>query len=115
MLLLRVLNVVSRTRSVLAIGRAAMSALADTSLSDDEKERISQSSSVRLFGHLIWITSAVVVAFGAPLAVIWLIDLTGVRLFDDVLSALASWPFLVGATVLFFLVILIGKRRPREL
>lgn len=114
MALLKVLNVVSRVQDVMTISRTSIGALSNKALDDDEKERIARSSSVKLFGHFIWISAVIVVAFGAPLVAVWLFDLSGTPLLGPVLDTLASWPFIIAAVVLGAAVILIGRRNRGE-
>ncbi len=111
MALLRVLGVISCFQSVIAISRTAMSAILDGSLSDDEKEGVARTSSIRLFALFLKISAVIVIALGAPLAGIWILDAFGLQLLSGVLSALASWPFVVGAVVVGAVVFLVGRSK----
>ena len=103
-ILLHVLGLVQKTKQVVAIGQAASSALRDTLLSDAEKERLMQQSSIRLFRLLAVLILRTIVALAAPLALIWLMQFAGILSVKGVLQMLARWDFIIAATILGILV-----------
>ena len=103
-ILLHVLGLVQTTKQVVAISQAASSTLRNTLLSDAEKERLMQQSSIQLFRLLAVLILRTAVALVAPLAVIWLLQLAGILTVEGVLRMLARWDFIIAASILGILV-----------
>ena len=95
-ILLHVLGLVQTTKQVVAISQAASSTLRNTLLSDAEKERLMQQSSIQLFRLLAVLILRTAVALVAPLA--------GILTVEGVLRMLARWDFIIAASILGILV-----------
>lgn len=91
--------------------RASVATMSDSSLSDRQKERALQKSSIALFGQFLKITLGLAAALVLPLAAVWLIGFTSLWSFDGAIAASLSWPFLLAGLVLFVCVFWVGRRR----
>lgn len=98
--LLHLLGLVQRTREVLTIGREASNTLRDTTISDSEKERRMQQSSLRMFRLLALLIIGTAVALTAPLALLWTMQFAGLLSVENVLQMFVRWDFIVGASIL---------------
>ena len=109
--LLKLLGLVERSRRVVATSRAAMSALSDETLDDDQKEAAMQSHAKRLGLDFLLLTAGLAVALLAPAGVIFLLDRAGVLSFDAVISATFSLELIFGGTLLMIIVFWMDGRR----
>lgn len=98
--LLHVLGIVARTKTVVAIGRQATATMRDTSLSDRAKEEQMQRSSLQLFRLLALLVFGTLMAIAAPLGLVWLAGLAGLLSLDAVLEIFLRWDFILGSTIL---------------
>ena len=98
--LLEVLGVVDRAREVVATSQTAMSALRNPDLSDDEKERTMQQSSVTMFKLLFFLVVGTAAAILIPLAVVWVAEQAGLVTVGAVLDLFLRWDFLIGSSLL---------------
>ncbi len=99
-ILLNVVRLVPKTREVISIGQQALATLRDTTLSDDEKERRMQQSSLRLIALLFVLTAGTLVALLVPIALIWLSEFAGLFTVDGVLGMFLRWDFILGGSIL---------------
>jgi hypothetical protein len=97
--LLLALKAPARIQQVLVVSHESMAHVRNKDLSDDEKEKLMQQSSLRMFGLFFVIMAIFAVAFLAPTAVLWGLDKAGVLSLQAVLDFAISIPFLVGTTV----------------
>jgi hypothetical protein len=84
------------------VSRVAMQVLHDlrnAALDDDAKEALMRRHTLVLGWLFLRILGSAALALGVPLALLWLADRAGVVSLTAVLAVLASWQFLVGATV----------------
>ena len=104
------LNLVERARKAIALSRAAGDIARNDALSDIEKEQQTQQAGVDLIKQFFSLFVASMVAFGAPLPLMWGISLTGLIDFDHVIAILSSWQLLVLLVVVFTLYWKVSKR-----
>lgn len=90
----------SHLKRVLVISQEAAAVLRNPAASDDEKEKMAQRSSVKMFGMFFLILLSFAGALLAPVAVIWLLSLTHLVSFQAVMAMTMSVTFLVTCTVL---------------
>jgi hypothetical protein len=109
--LLQLLGVVGEARRAIAASRDAMNTLNNASISDDEKERAAQAASLRLFGHFLQIALRSAAALAAPTLALYAADRAGLISFNDVMTAMMSWPFIVSTCVVAMLVLAFMRRR----
>lgn len=69
-----------------------------------------QQHALALGGSFLQIAGGAVVALAVPTAVLWMLDRADVLSLSATLATLASWRFLVGATVVFAGVHMIRRR-----
>jgi hypothetical protein len=98
--LLHVFGLVDRASEVLSIGRRAAATLRDPTLSDADKERQMQQSSLKLFRLLAVLVIGSAAALLTPLALIWLADFVGLLSFGSVLDMFLRWDFIIGGTII---------------
>ena len=98
-LVLERLDLPERARETASRARESLDVLRDPELDDREKESALQEQSVRLFGLLGILLGGSLLALGAPLLVVWLLELVGVSSLDAVLGVLESPSFLLGTVV----------------
>ncbi len=94
-----------------AISRAqgAASVLADSSKTNDEKERAARDTSVVLFGSFFMITALTVVALVPSIVWLALAVVAGLTSTAGLLTALLSWPAIVAALLFFVIDYLIRR------
>jgi TRAP-type C4-dicarboxylate transport system permease large subunit len=81
----------------LATVRSAIRAMADRTLSDDEKERFFRRASLRLFADFFRISLSGVFALTVPAVILWAGIVAGLFSPEDVARTALSWPFLLGS------------------
>lgn len=91
--------------------RITLSVISDPSLGDDEKELRLRKESGHLFGLFAKIVLEAVAALGAPVAVLWGLDLGGVGSAPETLGVLMRIDFLAAVTVFGFLAYYWASRR----
>jgi hypothetical protein len=97
-----------------AVSRGAMQVLHDlrnAALDDDAKEALMRRHTLALGRLFLRILGSAGLALGIPLALLWLADRAGVLSLSAVLAVLASWQFLVGATVVIGSALLFIRRK----
>ncbi|WP_127902280.1 hypothetical protein [Solirhodobacter olei] len=82
----------------LATAWSAIGAMADRTLSDDEKEQFLRRASLRLFADFFRISLSGVLALAVPAAIIWAGIAAGLFSPEDVAKTALSWPFLLGSS-----------------
>lgn len=92
-------DLVGRTKQAIAISREALETIGDSGMTDLQKERFLQSSSLRLFKLLGQLVVGSVCALFIPLGVVWAGQLGGLVALDAVIEILFRWDFIVGASV----------------
>lgn len=99
-ILVHVVGLVNTTKEVFAVGRQASSTLRDSTLTDDDKERLTQQSSLKLFRLLAVLVVGIVISLSLPLAIIWLLQLANLFSLAGVMDMLLRWDFIIGVTFL---------------
>lgn len=97
--LAHLMDLVPKSVSVLGHSRSAVAVMRDSNLNDDEKESALQASALALVRLLMQLLAGSAVAALVPIGLIWLLDMLGLMSFEAVLDTLASWRFLLAATV----------------
>jgi hypothetical protein len=97
--LIYVFGLVQTAKRALAIGRCAAQTLANNELSDAEKEKIMQSSSLSLFGLLGMLLLSTSGALLIPIGFIWFAQMASLVTLDGVIGWLSRWDFVAGASV----------------
>ena len=105
------LGVISRSREAISIAQSAGKILRDNKIEDGDKEKILQRSSLRLFGLLGMLLFGSAIALLAPFGLLWVIEMAGYPIIDETLIMLQRWEFLVGATVVGFIVFYYMRQR----
>ncbi len=108
---LKVLKLVEKSTRVVNISKQAVAELRDTELSEDAKEAAMQSHAVQLLGLFVLITIGGIAAIFLPLAIVWGLDRLQLVSLDGVLEVAFSWPFIIAATVLIVLAMVIKRKR----
>jgi hypothetical protein len=109
--MLKLLGLVERSRRVVATSKAAMAALSDKELDDDQKEAAMQTHAKSLGLDFVLLTARLAIALLAPAGVILLLDRAGVLSFDAVISAVFSLELILGGTLLTVIVFWVDGRR----
>ena len=106
-------KVIATSRQALATSQRVVGTLRDPTMTDLQKEKAMQASSLELFKCFALILLGCALALAVPFAIIWLLDLAGLVSLDAVLALTLSIPFLLATTVIAIVVIfLIRKRTP---
>jgi hypothetical protein len=92
-------GLVDRTKQAIAISRKAMETMGNSQMTDLEKERFLQSSSLRLFKLLGQLVIGSIGALIIPFGVVWAAQLGGLVTLDAVTAILLRWDFIVAASV----------------
>jgi len=103
-------GIVPAAAKALEVSRAAAKAIRDSTLSEEEKERTLQKSSLVLLRSFLSITARGAAALGVSLVPMLAFDLTGLAGFWVVADFAATWEVIIVASVLITLVYLVGKR-----
>ncbi len=93
-------GLVARAKAVVTLTSQTMAVISDTTLNDEEKERMVQGAALRLFGQFILITLTAIVVLTMPGVVMAVGDLIGLASFAAVSEFLLSWEVIIGATLL---------------
>jgi hypothetical protein len=97
--LCKVLGVVSRSRTAIALAQESFGVISDRGLADEQKEQLLQKNALRLFKLFAILLLAGAAAFSIPLALLWGADRLGALSWDEVLTTTLSWPFLTGTLI----------------
>ena len=111
--LLDVLKVVDQARSAISISRRSMETMRNSALDDDTKERELQKGALGMFRLMITMLISFSIALVAPMAVIWVLDRSGLMSLHGVSTMLVRWDFMLGATVLGVALFVVLNRRGR--
>lgn len=103
-------GLVSKSREVFEVSRTAAKILGDRSMGGEDKEKLLQNHSLRLFALLGTLLAGSAMSLLVPFGILWLIDLAGYPLLDQTVSMLQRGEFLVGATVAGFAVFYVLRR-----
>lgn len=109
--LIKILGVAARPFEVAATSRQALRVMSDPTLHDDAKEAAMRQHAKTLARLFVLISGGSLVALGAPLGVVWVLDGIGLLSLNAVFDALLSWPLLAGGIMLF--VVKVGYDRVR--
>jgi len=109
--ILKVAKLVEKSTRVVSISKQAVAELRDAELSEDTKEAAMQSHAVQLLGLFVWITIGGIAAVFLPVLLIWCLDQLQLVSLDAVLEVALSWTFIIAATVLVVLALVINRKR----
>lgn len=96
-------GIISVATKAVEVSRAAVRIIRDPDLSDEDKERKLQRSSLTLLGSFLSITVRGAAAVGASLLPMLALDAAGLASFWDVADFLATWEAIIGITVVLTL------------
>jgi len=99
------------SQEAISHARDAVLIVQDTSLSDRQKEKLTQQSALKLFKSFVLITVGGSASVFLPVIVIWLISYVGLMSFEQVLENTLSVPFLVGSSVMGCLLVWITHKK----
>jgi len=109
-LLLKVFKVIQFSQQVLVTVQLARTIITNPDLDDLAKERAIQAESIKLFRYFFILLIGGATAFLLPTAALWLVGLTGLVSFEDVITTMASWPFILVFSLLSLLCIWLYRR-----
>ena len=95
------LRILPTTRRAAAEAARALRVMRAETSDERAKEREVQRAALKLFGLFLSTGARTAIALAASLLSILLLDATGLVAAPDVYAALASWPAIVGAIVVF--------------
>lgn len=111
LILARILDIPARAAEVVARGRRALAELKDPGLSDRQKERTVRAHALRLLLLFFLITGSAAVSLGVPVAVLALLELSGLVELESVFRTTMSFEILAGAVVGAAAAALFSRRR----
>lgn len=109
-LLLKVFKVIEFSQRVLVSVQLARTIITNPDLDDLARERAIQAESIKLFRYFFILLIGGAAAFLLPTAALWLVGLTGLVSFEDVITTMASWPFILVFSLLSLLCIWLYRR-----
>lgn len=112
-LVLRLTNAVVIARAAAATAREATASLRSPNLDDDAKEALSRRAAGTLFVAFLKIAAIGVVALALSFGLLWAGAAVGLYDFAAALEAGASWPFILGASVLATVGWIVAERTRR--
>jgi len=110
-LLIKMLRVVENSSKGIRIATASLSIIRNNQLDDLEKEKQLQENSVQLFKIFVLILIGVAASLGAPIGLIFLIEILGFVTFKSVLTLTISWEFLLFTSLFGGAVVWFWKRK----
>jgi len=98
--LIKYLKVIEKSSRVLLIARQSVSIIRDTNNSDLQKEIAMQKYSKELLFLFLVIMAGSALAVIIPTALVWLMDLSGILSFQNVIEVVLSWRFIVSSIII---------------
>ncbi|MCF2870441.1 sulfotransferase [Octadecabacter sp. G9-8] len=95
---LRVLNAAQVAGEVIETTQDAIGVMANTDVSDADKETQMRRASVKLLGRFFWIAAIGFAAFGASTLLIWGGSALGLYALDRTIAIAIGWPFILGSS-----------------
>jgi hypothetical protein len=112
---LRLTGAVAIASAAVRTAQEATRSLRSPTLTDDEKEALSRRAAGSLFAGFLKIAVIGAAGFAASFAILWGGAAAGLYDLSAALETGASWPFILGATVLATVGWILAERRTRRL
>ena len=97
--LLRALRAADAGAEALRTARGAVATLSAAGLSDVQKEAAARAAAARLFRSFVVIAAIGILALAAPAALVWVGSAVGLYPLAGAIELAASWPFLLGSSL----------------
>lgn len=98
-LVLRLFNAAQLAGEVIQTTQSAIGVMANTDVSDAEKETQVRRASLKLMGRFFWIASIGMAAFAASAALVWGGAALGFYALDRAIAIALGWPFILGSCI----------------
>lgn len=95
---LRIFNAAQVAGEVIETTQGAIGVMANTDLSDIEKETHMRRASLKLMGKFLWIASIGIAAFAASALLVWGGAALGFYALDRTIAIAVGWPFIIGSS-----------------
>lgn len=95
---LRIFNAVQVAGEVIETTQGAIGVMANTDVSDADKEAQMRRASLKLFGRFFWIAAIGMMAFGASALLIWAGAALDLYALDRTIAIAVGWPFIFGSS-----------------
>lgn len=102
--LFKLFRLTEAAKNTMAAAQEALAVMQDATKDDDEKEVAMQALAKKLFGYFIILTAGSIAALGIPAGLVWGLDRLQLIPFQAVIDFTISWEFLIGTTVVLFLI-----------
>lgn len=110
--LFKLFRLTQAAKQTMAAAQEALGVMQDATKDDDEKEAAMQALAKRLFGYFFILTAGSIAALGIPAGAVWGLDRLQLVPFQAVIDVTISWEFLLGTTVVLFLIAMLrGKKK----
>jgi len=104
-------DLVNKSKEVLAISKSATSTLVDKNLSDLQKEKAMQASSLKLLRLFLEITFWTIVAVAISGGVIWVMEYFKVVTIKDVIETVLTIEFIIVSIIFSGILFLVIKKK----
>ncbi len=111
LIFMKAFRLVEKSMEVVGIARSSIEVVRDVKTDDYQKEIAMQKNAVQLLSLFLKITAGSIAAVAIPFGCIWLLELVGVLVVDDVIETTLSWEFIVGTVVVSFAVFYLVWRK----
>jgi hypothetical protein len=111
LVLIKYLKVIDKSSKVLIIAKESFAIVRDQEKSDMQKEIAMQKFAKELFLLFFVIMAGSLLALAIPAAIVWLMDLSGLLSFYDVIDTTFSWEFIASSVIVSVLVIWLMSRK----
>ncbi|PJI91462.1 sulfotransferase family protein [Yoonia maricola] len=98
-LVLRVFNAAQVASDVIETTQGAIGMMANTDITDADKEKHMRRASIKLLGRFFWIASIGVMALAASGVLVWGGSLLGLYSLERAIEVALGWPFILGSCI----------------